>query len=265
MIRRHTTILSVALATCAVACIDLSAPKGPASISTLNLPSPFVVRGDVMRDSTGAPTPLSVLAYDPDGRLIADVQAEFFITDSGPAAHLDANGILTGDRLGAIHVIGQIGNLQTPATIIPITVAPTTIVPGTGTDTIRAPLGKDSASSIGSTPISLVVKGAGDTTVQGVVVHYTLARTLASTSQTQPAVFISDAFGKPASADTTDAAGAARTKKVVVLSRNLADQALQSGQKVDSVIVLATASYDGAPLAGSPVRLVIPVRVSISF
>jgi hypothetical protein len=263
--RRRTTIPFVALATLAVACIDLSAPKGPASISTLKLPSPFVVRGDVMRDSAGAPAPLAVLAFDGNGNPIPDAQADFFITDSGPAAHFDANGILTGDRLGSIRVIGQIGNLQTPATTIPITVAPTTIARAPGTDTVRAPFGKDSASSVGSTPISVVVKGLGDTTVQGVVVNLQLARTLESSSTSQPAVFIGDQAGKPMSADTTDGAGKTSKARLFVLSRNLADQALQSGQKVDSVIVEASASYKGSLLAGSPVRLVIPVRVTLSF
>ncbi|HVE34176.1 MAG TPA: hypothetical protein VNC18_11480 [Gemmatimonadaceae bacterium] len=265
MIRRGITTVLVALATLAVACIDLSAPKGAASISILQLPSPFVVRGDVMRDSSGAPAKLGVLAYDGNGNLIPDVAADFFITDSGPAAHLSPDGVLLGDRLGTVHVIGQIGNLQTPSTLIPVTVAPTTIARGPGTDTIRAPLGKDSSSSVGSTTISLVARGAGDTTVQGVVVQLKLIRTLESSSSKQPAVYIGDALGKPASSDTTDAAGAANHKKVFVLSRNLADQLLQSGQKIDSVIVEASAIYKGAPLAGSPVRLVIPVRVVPSF
>lgn len=265
MIRRRTTILSVALATLAVACIDLSAPKGPASISTLNLPSGFVVRGDVMRDSTGAPAPPGVFAYDANGNLMPDVQAQFFIIDSAPAAHFDENGLLVGDRLGTIRLLGQIGNLQTPTLTIPITVAPTTIARAPGTDTIKAPLGKDSANSIGSTPISVVVTGVGDTAVQGVLVHLKLTRTLASSSQTQPAVYFVDQSGKPMSADTTDASGKTSKAKLDVLSRNLADQALVSGQKIDSVIVEASATYKGVPLAGSPVRLVVPVKVTISI
>lgn len=243
-----------------VACIDLSAPKGPASISVLQLPSAFVVRGDVMRDSTGAPAKLGVLAYDANGALLTDVGAQFFITDSAPAAHFDDNGDLVGDRLGTVRVVGQIGNLQTPVTVIPITVAPVTLARG-ALDTVRAPLGKDSASSIGSTKLSLVVRGAGDTAVQGVVVRYTLTRTLESSSS-QPAVYIGNASGKPVSSDTTDASGTTSVARLIVLTRKLADQALLSGTKVDSVIVDASASYKGAPLTGSPARLVIPVRVT---
>ena len=261
MIRRRTKILSVALATLAVACIDLSAPKGPASISTLNLPSGFVVRGDVMRDSTGAPAPLGVLAYDGNGNVLPDVQAQFFIIDSAPAAHFDDNGVLVGDRLGTIRLLGQIGNLQTPVTTIPITVAPTMIARVPGTDTIKAELLKDSASSTGRAQLVVLVTGAGDTTVQGVAVHFKLTRTLASSSS-QPAVYIGGSDGKPLPPDTTDASGKTSKSWVIVLTRNLADQALLSGQKVDSVIVEASASFKGAPLTGSPVQLVFPVRVT---
>ena len=256
----------VALATVAVACIDMSAPKGPASISQLQLPSGYVVRGDVMRDSTGAPANLTIVAYDANGGVITDAGAQFFIIDSAPAAHFDANGMLVGDRLGSIRVVGQVGNLQTQLVSIPITVAPATIAAVAAPDTIRAAYSKDSANSVKSTALSVVVKGAGDTTVQGVIVHFTLTRTLAS-SNTNPAVYILRSTGKPASSDTstTDASGKTSTISLYVYTRNLADQALQAGQKIDSVIVEASATYKGLPLAGSPVRLVFPVRVVPSF
>lgn len=261
MTRRGSTILLVALATVVVACVDLSAPN-PASISVMQLPSAFVVRGDVMRDSAGAPAKLSVLAFDANGSVMPDVQAEFFITDSGPAAHLSPGGVLVGDRLGSIHVIGQVGNLQTPSTLIPVTVAPTTIKQSTRTDTIKAPLGKDSSTSTKSTAIPVVVTGAGDTTVQGVLVHLKMTRTLQSSSSSQPAVYIGDAAGRPIASDTTDPSGKTNKSFVIVLTRNLADQALLSGQKVDSVIVEASASYKGAPLMGSPLQLVFLVHVT---
>jgi hypothetical protein len=39
----------------------------------------------------------------------------------------------------------------------------------------------------------------------------------------------------------------------------LADVAIATGQKVDSVIVQATASYKGVPLLGSPVTFIFHV------
>lgn len=267
MIRRTTTILLVALATLAAACLDMSAPKGPASISVLQLPSGYVVRGDVMRDSAGAAAKLGVLAYDGDGKLIEDAGAQFFIVDSNPAAHFDANGVLVGDRLGSIRVIGQIGNLQTPIMPIPITLAPRTISRGQGTDTLlRTPLGADSAHSIGSTPLPVIVHAVGDTGVQGVLVHYTITRTLQSSAK-EPAAYLGDNNNKPLPADTasTDGSGNAGRIYLVVLTRRLADPSLVCGQKADTVIVDATATYKGAQLAGSPVHIVVPVCITVSI
>ena len=252
----------VALATLAAACLDMSAPKGPASISVLQLPSGYVVRGDVMRDSAGAAAKLGVLAYDGDGQLIEDAGPQFFIVDSNPAAHFDANGVLVGDRLGSIRVIGQIGNLQTPSMNIPITLAPRTIAAVPIKDTLAAPLGSDSVSSVGFKALAAVVHAVGDTVVQGVYVHFAVTRTLASSSQ-GPAVYIGEA-GKPSTTDTTDASGSA-SRSLYVLTRRLADPSLVCGQKADSVVVEASATYKGAPLAGSPVHIVVPVCITVSI
>jgi hypothetical protein len=254
--------LLVALATLAGACLDMSAPKGPASISLLQLPSGYVVRGDVMRDSAGDAAKLAVLAFDGDGQPIADVTPEFFIIDSNPAAHFDASGVLVGDRLGSVRVIGQIGNLQTPLTSIPVTLAPLTIASAPIKDTLPAPLGSDSVSSIGSKALSAVVHAVGDTGVQGVSVHFAITRTLASSSQA-PAVYIGNA-GKPSTDTTTDASGNAN-RTLYVLTRRLADPGIVCGQKTDTVIVDASATYKGAPLAGSPAHIVVPVCITVSI
>lgn len=264
MIRRTTTILLVALATLAAACLDMSAPKGAASISLLQLPSGYVVRGDVMRDSAGAAAKLGVLAYDGDGKVIEDPGTQFFIVDSNPAAHFDASGVLVGDRLGSIRVIGQIGNLQTPLTSIPITLAPLTITAVPIKDTLAAPLGADSISSTRSKQLSAVVHAVGDTVVPGVYVHFAITRTLASSSQ-GPAFYIGNSDGKPSTLDTTDAGGNSNHKLLWVLTRRLADPSLVCGQKADSVVVEASATYKGAPLAGSPARIVVPVCITVSI
>ena len=68
MISRVAVGLATIGAMIAVACVDMSAPKGPASISVLQLPAPFVVRGAVMGDSLGnpaAPGPAGTATYQP--------------------------------------------------------------------------------------------------------------------------------------------------------------------------------------------------------
>lgn len=262
MTLRNATTVLLSVATLAVACVDLSAPKGPASISAVRLPAAFVVRGDVMRDSTGTPAMPIVNQFDAAGHPFGGVAAQFFITDSAPAAHFDpATGALVGDKLGVVHFIGQVGSLQTPSVAVPVTVAPTSMVVGTGAkDTIRPPLSQDTAL-VGLSTIPVIVRGVGDTTVQGVVVHYTLTRTLASNSTTHPAVFFTDGRGNPRPpADTTNASGATGAVQVAVRGSLLADAGVATGQKVDSITVQASATYKGALLAGSPLTFVFRVK-----
>lgn len=249
------------LAALGVACLDLSAPIGPASISTIQLPAAFVVRGDTMRDSAGTPAPPVVNQFNAKGQLIGGDAPQFFILDSNPAAHFDpSTGVLVGDHLGTVNFIGQIRGLQTPSVPVAVTVQPTLIDQGTGAkDTIQAPLTQDTTVAPGSSPMPIVVHGAGDTTVQGVVVHYTITRTLAS-NNAKPAVYITHGPGGPlTTTDTTDAGGNANHDLLNVRASFLADVAIATGQKVDSVIVEASASYKGTLLNGSPVKFVFHV------
>jgi hypothetical protein len=243
-----------------MACVDMSAPKGAASISVLQLPSPSVVIGDVMRDSLGAPAKLGVIAYDANGSPMTDVAAQFFITDSLPVAHFDASGALVGDKAGSVHIIGQVGSLQTPAVTLPITVAPTKITAAGKTDTIKAPLVADTLTN-DKKLAEVLVTGAGDAGSQGFIVRYTLQYAPAK-KDTAAAVFLVDDAGKPSSTDTTDASGRAG-RNVAVNARRLADPALLGGQKVDSAVVLVQTSYKGVLVPGSPVRLVFPIKVII--
>ncbi len=262
-LRRRAVVGLVACATAAVACVDMSAPKGAASISLLQLPSPFVVRGDTMRDSAGNVAPVTVTSFDVAGTPIPDIPFELFVLDTMLRAHFTLSHLLVGDKLGTVTTVGQASGVQTPTVNIPVTVRPTTLLLGAKPDTIRAPFGGTDTTD--KKPLSTIVKGAGDTTVQGVIVRYRITRTLSSSSTTTPAVYISDASGKPMSADTTDAQGAANKRYVAVITRLLTDQALLSGQKTDSVVVNATASYKGAQLTGSPLTMVYPVKVVIAI
>jgi len=259
--RRHATILILVFAALGVACLDLSAPIGPASISTIQLPAKFVVRGDTMRDSAGTPAPPVINQFNAKGQLIGGDAPQFFILDSAPAAHFDpTTGVLVGDHLGTVNFIGQIRGLQTPTVSVVVTVQPTVIDRGTGAlDTIKAPLTQDTTVAPGSSPIPILARGAGDTAVQGVVVHYVITRTLAS-NNAKPAVYITSGPGGPlTTTDTTILDGSATKDRLNVRASFLADVAIATGQKVDSVIVQATASYKGTPLAGSPVTFVFHV------
>ena len=266
MTPRITKTVAVFGAIVGLACVDMSAPKGPASISLLQLPSPSVVVGDSMRDSTGAPAPLNVIAYDANGTPLSDFTPQLFITDTGAVAHLIAtSGILVGDKLGSVRVVGQVAGLQTPAATIPVTIAPTLIArTGSTTDTLRAPLTADtSVSSRGKLAAAVLVTGAEKAGAQGFVVRFKLQYAPRSASSTAAAIFLADDRGQPSVVDTTDGSGRA-SRDVVVITPFLGDSAVLFG-KVDSVVVLAEASYKRALVSGAPVRIVIPLKVAATL
>ena len=80
--RRRIVACFVACAIVAVACLDMSAPSGAASISLLQLPSPSVVRGDTMRDSAGNVAPVTVTSFNVQGEPIPTIPFETFVLDT---------------------------------------------------------------------------------------------------------------------------------------------------------------------------------------
>lgn len=245
-------------ATLAVACVDMSAPKGPAYISTLLLPSPSVVVGDVMRDSNGTPAPLAIVAYNSDNSAITGSVAQFFVVDTLRYAHLTSGNQLFGDKIGTTRVVGQIGNLQTTAISVPVTYAPDTLKKVTAFDTLNAPLGADSATSLSTLALGVMVRSALDSAAQGFIVHYVIIHApRTASSATSPAVYLADDNGKPALADTSDATGLA-SPRLAVNTYFMADSArFVTGTYVDSVVIDASAKYNGRVIKGSPIRFIV--------
>lgn len=248
----------------------MSAPKGAASISELLLPSPSVVAGDTMRDSTGAVASLRVIAYDANNTPISGLATTFFVTDTSKLAHIANSNILVGDKQGSVHIIGQVSGVQTTAVTVPVTVAPVTFALSSTPalpDTLVVPFTKSGDTTSASTAtqaIAVTLKGAGDTASLGFIVKYQLVSAPATVQgSASPAVFIGADASKPSPADTTDASGASRS--VIVKSALLSDAALQGGTKVDSVVVLISTSYKGKPVAGSPIRVKLPLKVKLAI
>jgi hypothetical protein len=168
VIRRIVSSLVTIAALAALACVDMSAPKGAASISALLLPSPSVVVRDTMRDSTGAVASLRVIAYDANDVPIPGLTTTFFVTDIGAAAHIGNSSYVVGDKLGSVHVIGQVSGVQTTPLTVPVTVAPTKFARSAAVlpDTFVVPFtrsGDTTATSTGTQAIGVTLKGVGDT------------------------------------------------------------------------------------------------------
>lgn len=271
MKRRQVTIAALVGAVVAGACLDMSAPKGPASISLLILPSSSIVVNDVMRDSLGNPATLSINAFDAAGNLIPNLAQTFFITDSAPVANFVAPGLLRGDTLGTVHVVGQIAGVQTPVAPIVVTVAPAALdSTSQSPDTLKAPNVGDT-TQVGAVRLGVTLVGVNPGTgSQGFPIRWVLVSApISLPNASSPAVFLSTSQGAPTNGVatgvggsvlvTTGVGGTAQINLVVVAAR-VGDTTLTNGG-VDSAVVTASASYKGALVTGSPLKFVVPIKL----
>lgn len=244
------------------ACIELGGPKdGVVSITNLRLPYPSVVVGDLMRDSLGNPSPLSLTAFGADGEPLPTEPLTFVALDT--TLSVDADGTVHGlfrDSIGG-RVVGGAGGLQTPPHRIIVTIAPTTVAKSPDATTIQfvntAP--DTSATTNWSSPLVLTVTGSAGAAAQGFVVTYSLLQTPDAATPGTPTAYIGDAVAKPMNRDTTDTRGVA--SRIVVLRQAAVATDIRSGSRSDSVIVRATVRYLGADVPGSPVEFIVPVSL----
>lgn len=266
---RAGKIVGLLSAIAIAACVDLSAPKGvPASISQLQLPAFFVVQGDTMRDTLGHVMRPSIIPYDATGGVLTSFRSTFFITDSLQQLHFTSpdSALVSNaptDTAGAqVHILGQISVLQTATQTVYVTVRPDTLERA-DTSTLKLVLktGPDSASSISSVAIDMVVHGAAARPVPGLFVRFSLESSPASKSSAPVAYLTDDAntvyLAGQSAADTGSASG--------VASRNLVVNSFMASPSAgallsDTLVVIVTAKYKNAPLQGSPFRVRVPIQ-----
>lgn len=238
--RKAITAILAAAAWWLVSCRDVPAPEGGVfSISALVLPSPGLVAGDTLRDSTGLASPLRVVAYDVAGDTVQNAIPTFVVLDTG--AHM-SGALLVGDSVGrTVRVVGSVAALQTQPVPVKITLSPDTLV---AADSIvhhktYALVGGDTV--VNSADLATIVRhvvasqlGAG---VEAVIVRYSIDKAPPGDATKGPTLVLMNVT-IPSSRDTTDATGrAARTARLRLAPLvNLAS---------DSAFVRATASYRG--------------------
>jgi hypothetical protein len=271
---RLTPITAAALIVAAWACTKLpSDPGTPFSIAFRRAPSPSVVLGDVMRDSTGQPAPLQAFAFNLRGDTIRDFPVTYFLVvqDSQPAKIED--GLITaygdtayiGDTLRVVAVAG--GVQSTPLRIV-VTLKPDALVIS-GSDTVRFflpatdTLPLSASMNVRLRHTSVPPEPARDTVVPAYEVRYRVVRTSSGDADSSY-VMIADASRRYAPIDTTDASGlAGRQLRVRRAKYPYPYDTITPGHSaVDTVYVDATASYKGSAVAGTPVRFKILVTLA---
>ena len=235
--RRTAVIACATLAWYLVSCTEVPAPEGGvASISNIQRPSPGLVVGDTMRDSTGLVAPLRVIAFGlDDAPITPQPTPSFVLLDT--TAHL-SGGLLIGDRVGTVRVVGVVGSVQTRVDTIPVTLLPDTLVRA-DSNLHRVSYALAGDTVVHSAELGVLAQHLLPTTsgVQAVVVKYTITK--APTGTSSPTVVLVSG-NRISDRDTTDVTG--RASRVARLRLN----AINSF--ADTVMLNATASYRGRTL-----------------
>lgn len=235
----------------AAACIDLSVdPDEIVAIELAAFPWPSVVAGDTLRDATGAVVPLVARLFDGGGDVV-----------EGPVEFIPARGgvrIINGNRLvaddtttGTVGILASVPGIQSVIREIEIVPAPISLVAFGVVTPLRWVVTGDPNANI-SQPLSARVVAAADSGVRSWIVTFQLeagGRQIAESDTTQ--IFLVGDNGRPSYADTTDDSGMA--------SRRVRLRIVPGLVPPDSAVITMRASYKGQALAGSPVRLVLPL------
>ena len=213
-----------------VSCRDIGNPPGGVmSLSPVLLPSPGLVAGDTLRDSTGVVAPIKVVAFGVKGDTIANAATTFVVLDTG--AHLSGNFVI-GDVAGKkVRIVGTVEGLQTRPETLKVTVSPDTLV---AADSV---LHRRSYAAIGDTvfasaDLATTISHKGGGGVEAVIVRYAFEFTPLGATQTLVNGNVKS------DRDTSDASGRASRSMRIQRAKKVTGQG-------DTTYVNATASYRG--------------------
>lgn len=240
-------VIGAALAaSLAAACTDVSDNATTAlSIELEPLPSPSVVVGDSLRDTTGVIAVPTVHLFNYEGDEIPPDAVRFYSADAGVSVD-SITGVITGDSLRSTpaRIVAAVGSLQALQTV-DVTLRPDSVAAVVARDTLQYSL-TDSTLNISAQLTVKVTHGTppADSAVRSYIVSFLVV----SGGNPDLAELVNGT--KASAVDTTDAGGVAG-RAVRVRPVHLPTDGL------DSVIVNATVKYRGTPVSGSPVRLVV--------
>lgn len=262
--------ISIAVFAAIAACADIGlGPDDPASLQFDPLAAPAVVLGDTLRDINGVATPAVATVRNQAGDILTNVPLLFLYADAArdtaflvdsTRGYIVSLKALTGTATqGRIAV--QAGRGLLAIRTVQVTTRPDSVGrdPASRNDTLFTTLPDTGTGVAANTTsgIQVVVRhneGTASANVANWLVKFQLEYPLNASNDTTASVFLVDDARKPSTIDTTDASGSASRSIRVRSSR------FPTGAAPDSVVVNAIVSYKGAPLKGSPIRVVIPVK-----
>ncbi len=247
--RKPEWVLYVLMTSAAIAlgCTKIPTSSDEILSFTVNpLPSPAVVVGDTLRDSTGVVKPITIAAFNYQGGDVTTPKLRFAAVDRG--IRVDSlTGIVIGDSVRATaKLVVSVGSIQSPIQLA-VSLRPDSAAPSNARDSIAYSL-TDTTVNISSAMGVKLLHGKGvDSAVVGYKVSFAIIRPTGTVAQ-----LVNDAGVPGTTADTTDASG--------IASRRIKVNVAQLTTASDSVVVLASASYRGAAVRGSPVKLVLKYK-----
>jgi hypothetical protein len=211
------------------------------------LPSPAVVVGDTLRDSLGVVRPITVSAFNFQGAEIESPGARFVAADRGIRVD-SVSGIVIGDsvRTGA-RIIVKVGAIQAPVQIA-VSLRPDSAAPLNSRDSLLYSLTDTTVNVSNAMGLTLLHGKGTDSAVVGYRVSFRLISPAGTIAQ-----LVNDNGATGTTADTTDASGNA--------TRRIKLNVAQLTSASDSVVVLASTSYRGVAVRGSPVKLVLRYKL----
>ena len=259
---RLVALAAAATAAIGIGCRAIPAPvDGVLALSPILLPSPGVVAGDTLRDSTGRAAPLRVVAFGlhGEGDTITTVVPTYVVLD--PGAHVTPDGYVIGDsvRPSPVRIVATVGTLQTSAANLSVTPLPDSIGP-TGATTLATVTWAPTDTTARSAALGATVLATGlvpPQGVQAVIVRYAIVSAPPGFNNAVTGILLG-ASGTPTTADTTNTSGQ------VAPTIRVRPAALAVPSAPDSFVVTATASYRGVPLRGSPIRFVVPIKSTVA-
>ena len=252
--------LVIAFAAVVGSCTDTTVnPSVVRALEFDSLPYPAVVTGDTLRDSLGNPAPLRAIAFNGADVVIPGASINFIALDSGVT--IGATGMVTAQlRNGPVRIIASVPGLQTgPQTLIVARRPDTVIVTPLANDTLfYTPLDNPATNVTPALTLQVATRDTigGIPGSQGWLVSYQLIFHGQTVSPADSTVAVIWNSGNVASAIDTTAADGTSSRVIRVHPSGLPTA-------TESLTVVATVKYRGAPVPGSPATYLIQLRPKV--